>query len=127
MTIEQAASTKKLPSSVIASTNLAIKFGLELAALALLAYWGAAAGTGAWAVAFAVIAPAAMIGVWGTFAAPRSARRLAVAARIPFELAVFALAAAAGYAAGAVIPAITFAVVALVNALALTLFRQWAN
>jgi hypothetical protein len=114
-------------SSVLASTNLAIKFGLELAALALLAYWGAVAGTGAWAVALAVVAPAAMIGVWGTFAAPRSARRLAAPARIPLELALFALAATAGYAAGAVIAAITFAVVALVNALALTLLRQWAN
>jgi hypothetical protein len=77
MTTEPAVSTKTTPSSALASTNLAIKFGLELAALALLAYWGAVAGTGAWAVALAVIASAAMIGVWGTFAAPRSAHRLA--------------------------------------------------
>lgn len=111
-------------SSALASTNLAIKFGLELVALGLLAYWGAVTGSGAGAVALAVIAPAAMIGVWGRFAAPRSAHRLAAPARIPLELALFAFAAVAGYAAGAVILALTFAVLALINALGLTLLRQ---
>ena len=120
------AATTTRPSA-IASANLAIKFGLELAALALFAYWGADEGSGVWAVVLAVIAPAAMIIVWGLFAAPRATHRLAAPARIPLEVSVFALAAIAGYAAGATIPAITFAVVALVNALGLTLLRQWAH
>lgn len=127
MTANEAARRQKGASQALASANLAIKFALELYALALLAYWGAATGDGAWALVLGVAAPTAMIGIWGTFAAPRAARRLPAPARIPLELVIFALACAAGYAAGAVIPAIVFAVVALGNAVALTVLKQWAD
>lgn len=109
----------------LSAANLAVKFLLELYALALLAYWGAAAGKGVLSVVLAIAAPLAMILVWGVFAAPRSARRLPTSARIPLELAVFALAAAAGYGAGAHVSAILFAAVTLVNAVGLTLLGQW--
>jgi hypothetical protein len=124
---EHAAATSAHPSTVLASSNLAVKFALELVALALLAYWGAAAGAGAWAVMLAIAAPALMIGLWGTWAAPRSRHRLATPARIPVELGLFALACAAGYAAGAVVPAVAFATLAFVNALGLTILRQWEH
>lgn len=124
---DAAGPTSKDPSTALASTNLAIKFLLELCALALLAYWGAVTGDGAWAVVLGIAAPAAMIAVWGRFAAPRSAHRLPPPFRIPLELALFALACAAGFAAGAKILSITFALVALGNALAMTRLRQWVN
>jgi len=113
--------------SALAAANLALKFVLELAALALLAYWGAVAGAGFGAVALAVAAPAIMIVLWARFAAPRSRHRLAVPARIPLELGLFALAAAAGYAAGAVISATIFAVAAALNAVGLTAWKQWES
>jgi hypothetical protein len=109
----------------LAGASLTAKFLLELFALALLAYWGAATGNGALSVVLAIAAPVAMMVVWGAFAAPRSTRRLKAPARIPFELAVFALAAAAGYIAGATVPAIVFAAMAAANAIGLTLLRQW--
>jgi len=115
------------PPSALAATNLALKFLLELAALALLAYWGAVAGDGFAAVALAVAAPALMIVLWARFAAPRSPHRLPPRARIPLELALFALAAAAGYAAGAAIAATVFVAVAVVNAAGLTAWGQWES
>lgn len=115
------------PPSALAGANLALKFALELAALALLAYWGAVTADGFGAVALAVAAPAIMIVLWARFAAPRSGHRLAAPARIPLELGLFALAAAAGYAAGAIVAATIFAAAAALNAVALTGWRQWES
>ena len=120
------ATTRRSPA-LLASTNLAVKFALELAALALLAYWGAVTGAGVWAGVLAVAAPLVMIGLWGAFAAPRAARRLPTRTRVPLELGLFALACGAGYAAGANAAATTFAVVAILNAVALSRLRQWEH
>ena len=100
--------------------NLLLKFLLELAAFAALAYWGAETA-GVW---LAIAAPAVAIVLWGC-AAPRSARRLPAAARIPFELAVFALAAIALAVAGATTAAIVSRSFAAANATLLTRFGQW--
>lgn len=105
--------------------NLAVKFLLELAAFASLAYWGASTGTGAAPVVLAIVVPLTAIVVWGVFAAPRSSRRLPLVARAPLELGVFALAAVALAAAGSVVLAIVFAAVAALNAVGLTVLAQW--
>jgi hypothetical protein len=105
--------------------NLALKFGLELAALAAFAYWGTTLHGAAFSALVAIAAPLAVIGLWGTFAAPRSSRRLTKPARIPFELAVFALATAALLAATAPALAIAFAVLVLLNTVLLTRLDQW--
>lgn len=109
------------------AANLAAKFLLELAALAALAYWGAGTGTGSgWVrVVLVVAAPLLMCVLWGLFAAPRARRRLDMRWRVPFELLVFAVAAVALAAAGAVILAILFAAAVGINAVLLTRFRQW--
>jgi hypothetical protein len=87
-------------SEMARASNLALKFLLELAAFASFAFWGASVGSGAVSVALAIAAPAVAIGLWGLFAAPRSKRRLPTAARVPFELSVFALAIVACSAPG---------------------------
>jgi hypothetical protein len=110
---------------MLKSANLAVKFLLELAAFAALAYWGARTGHGAWAVAAAIAAPLAAVIVWALFCAPRARRRLPVPTRAPLELAVFGLAAGGLAAAGAVTLAIVFGAVVIVNAVLLTVFRQW--
>lgn len=107
------------------AANLALKFLLELAAFAALAYWGATAADGVPAVVLAVAAPALFIVLWGRFAAPRSDHRLPARSRIPFELGVFALAALALVLAGRPVWAAVFAVLAVVNAALLTVFDQW--
>lgn len=73
----------------------------------------------------AVVVPLAIIVLWGTFAAPNAQHRLSRATRIPFELAVFALAAGALLAAGAEVPAAGFAALVLFNSMLLTRFDQW--
>jgi hypothetical protein len=71
-----------------------------------------------------ILVPAIAIALWAVLAAPRSARRVPPAARVPFELGVFALAAVALLAAGQADLAITFAVVAAVSAALLPAFDQ---
>jgi Protein of unknown function (DUF2568) len=105
--------------------NLALKFLLELAALAAFGLWGASVAGGATAVLLAIGLPVAVAALWGTFAAPRARRRLPLRMRAPFELGVFALAALALWAAVSATLALAFAAVAAVNALLLTGFGQW--
>ena len=95
--------------------NLAIRFVLELAALAALAYWGTQTGSGVVRWLLAAGAPAIFILVWARFVAPKAERRLPVRQRIPLELVLFGLAAVALAVAGAAWLGIAFAVVAVVN------------
>ena len=72
------------------AANLALRFFLELAALAALAYWG-------WGVTWvlAILAPAAWIVLWATFGSPKARVTLSTPQRIVFEALVFGAAAAA--------------------------------
>jgi hypothetical protein len=107
------------------AASLALKFAIELTAFAAFAYWGANTGHGATSVALAIAAPSLAIVLWGLFAAPRSTRRLPRTARIPFELAVFALAVVALLAAGASRAAVVLALVVALSTALLSHFDQW--
>jgi hypothetical protein len=109
----------------VGGANLALKFLLELAAIAALAYWGATSTDGVLAVLLAILAPALFIVLWARFAAPRSDHRLPARSRVPFELGLFALAAVALAVARAPVLAAAFAVLVVVNAALLTVFDQW--
>jgi hypothetical protein len=108
----------------VRAANLALKFALEVVAVAAFAYWGGNTASGAVAVVLAIAAPLVAIVVWGRWAAPRSEQRLALLARLPLELTVFALAALAllRFSTAA---AVTFAAVVVGNAMLLSLFDQW--
>jgi hypothetical protein len=110
--------------TALKAANLAVKFGLELAAIAAFADWGANTGSGAVAVVLAVVAPAVAIAVWATWCAPRSPRRLPGRSRVPLELAVFALAFTALLVAGETVLAVIFGAVAVVNAALLAALGQ---
>lgn len=109
------------------AANLALKFLLELGALAAFAYWGSRTGPTAVNVVLGIGAPLAMAVVWGTWAAPRAPRRLERARRVILELSVFALAALALIAAGAPVVAAGFAAAVALNAALLTAFDQWES
>jgi hypothetical protein len=98
---------------------LAVKFLLELCALAALAYWGATTGPVWLNVVLGIGLPLLVALVWGRWAAPRSAHRLPDTPRLALELGVFAAAAAALIAAGASVPAVVFAVVVVADTAAL--------
>ena len=114
-----------MPMAALRSGNLALKFGLELAAIAALAYWGASLNGSIAPVVMMVLAPGAMIVAWGRFAAPKATRRLPRSTRIPFELIVLLIAAAALLAAGQEILAAVMAALVVMNAVFLTVFKQW--
>jgi hypothetical protein len=107
----------------VRAANLALKFLLELAAIAALAYWGATAADGVLAVVLAVAASALFIVIWGRFAAPRAGHRLPARSRIALELGLFAVAAIALVLAGSAVLAAAFAVLVVVNAALLTVFN----
>jgi hypothetical protein len=106
------------------AANLAVKFALELVAIGAFAYWGATVTSGPVAVLLAVVTPTVAIALWSRLAAPRSDRRLPLTLRIPFELAVFALASVALFRTSSLV-AIAFLGIVLANTLLLTVLHQW--
>jgi hypothetical protein len=111
----------------VRGANLLLKFLLELCAFAALGYSGAQLFDGPVAVLAAVLLPVVAIAVWGLWCAPRSSRRLPAPARIPLELGVFACAAIGLALVGPPVLAIVLAVAMVVNAILLTVFRQWEH
>jgi hypothetical protein len=99
----------------VRAANLALRFLLELAALAGLANLGLHTGSGAARIVLAVAAVGAGAVVWGIWCAPKSARRLAQPARTVVEATVFGAGAAGFAAAGHVTVAVVFVVLAAVN------------
>jgi len=81
--------------------NLALRFLLELCALAALGYWGFKTGESVVAkVGLGIGAPLLAAVVWGTFLAPRATIPMTGLLGLVLELVVFGLAAAALYSAG---------------------------
>lgn len=110
---------------MLATANLALKFLLEVAAIAAFAYWGANTGAMPLSLILAVAAPAIAIAAWAVLAAPKAARRLPPETRIPFELTVFLGAVLALLVAGAPGPAVIMAGLVVLNAVGLTVLGQW--
>ena len=95
--------------------NLAVRFLLELCALAALGYWGWTSGSGATRWLLAVAAVGAMAVVWGLLLAPKRRIDLAKPLRLAIEFVVCGAAAAALAATGHTALAIAFAVAAVVS------------
>ena len=97
--------------------NSTVRFLLELCALLALMYWGIHTGDSmAEGIVIAALAPGAAIFVWWKLVAPRSASWLTDTGRLLVEMAVCGLSALALVAAGQTLLAISFAVVAVLNA-----------
>ena len=112
-------------AAALRAANLALRFLLELAALAALAYWGSQAGaTVLENVILAVAAPLAFATLWGLLAAPKAPRRLRDPWRLLFEAIAFTLAAIALAAADNAGLAGIFLVLTLANALAVRAFGE---
>ena len=99
---------------------LTVRFLLELAALAALAWWGVRTGeTALMKVLLGAGAPLAMAVVWGAFVAPKAAFAVPGPVHVALQLAVLAAAAGALVAIQKVTAAEVFAVTAVVNGAAL--------
>lgn len=102
--------------SILSMALLAIRFLLELSALAALGYWGFRTGGGLPVkLLLGTLAPLTAAVVWGAFIAPKAAFPVAVPIRILLEAAVFGSAAAALYASGHARLALVFVIVVIVD------------
>lgn len=107
------------------AANLALRFLLELAALASLGYWGGTAAAGAVArTALAVALPLAAAVFWGIFVAPRARVVLPTVLRMALGLVVFACAAAALADRGHWRLGVGFGALSLVNVALMLAWRQ---
>ncbi|MER7951572.1 YrdB family protein [Streptomyces sp. NPDC096079] len=114
----------KLPAPLYVC-NEGLAFLLELAALAVLAWWGwEAAENVALRLLCAVAAPALAAVVWGLFAAPRARFRVPLGVVLLVQALVFGAAAAALLALGRPVWATAFGLVALVNTALATADRR---
>jgi quinol-cytochrome oxidoreductase complex cytochrome b subunit len=110
---------------VIKSANLALRFLLELCALAALGYWGFQTGRGLFMkIGLGIGAPLLAALVWGTFVAPHAAVPVSAPLRLVLELVVFGSAAAALYAAGRPALAGSFALTVVINRVLMHLWGQ---
>jgi Protein of unknown function (DUF2568) len=100
---------------ILEGANLALRFLLELSALAATAYWGYNTGSGVTRWLLAVGAPALVILVWALFISPNPAIELARPIRLVLEFMVFGAAALALAAAGQWTLAVAFAAVAAIS------------
>lgn len=103
------------PMKVLERANLAVRFALEMSALAAVAYWGFQTGSGVMRLALAIGAPGAVAVVWALFVSPKAKVEIPDLVRPAIELAVFGAAAAALVVTGQQGLALAFAVVALVS------------
>ena len=105
------------------AANLALRFALELSAIAALVYFGASLDASiAVKVIVAVVAPGAFIAAWARWIAPKASARLADPTRLWIELVLLAAAVGALAVAGRAVLAAIFAALLLVNE---ALLRAW--
>jgi hypothetical protein len=121
---DRCASTPRGARRAAAAANAAVRFLVELAAYASLAYWGQWAGrTGPERVGLAVLAPLAAILVWSRYLAPRAPRRLGDPAALVSELVIFAVAGVALAVSPTAYLGAVLAVIAALNAVLVRVLR----
>ena len=107
------------------AANLALRFVLELCALAALSYWGFHTGSseaGRWFLGIG--APLVAAVVWGLFIAPRRRFGVPTAAWVGLQIVVFGAALAALFAADEPTLAIVFGALVVVNAALMIVWHQ---
>lgn len=100
----------------VKNANLALRFGLELAMLAILGAWGLHTG-GSWGerAALAIAAPAVAALGWGLFVSPKARFTIHQGGAVLVEAAMFGAATLALVAMDRLALATTFAVLAAVS------------
>ena len=107
------------------SLNLGFRFILELVVLASMLLWGFSSSDNLLIqLVLGIGAAAAVIAVWGTFVAPKAARRLEDPMRVALEVVVFGAGALALIASGYLIAGVLLAVTA---AISIALMFAWGQ
>src|SRR6476661_7970651 len=105
--------------------NLALRFLLELGALAALANWGATTASGRiLRIVLAIALPTLMATVWGLFIAPKARFRTGASGRAVLGLIVFLVAAAALWGRGHARLALIYGGLAVVSSILIFVWPQ---
>jgi hypothetical protein len=100
----------------VKALNVAIRFFVvELGALAGAAYWGFEATSGAGQLWLTVLAPVAVVVVWGLFIAPKARVQIPKQAALAIELVLLVLVAVGVAVTGPVWLGIAYGAIALVS------------
>ena len=111
----------------LAQLNLGVRFGVELATIVSLGYWGASANASVGVRALlAVAAPVAAGAAWSRWLAPRAPRRLTGPAALVVELMIFAGTSAALVSSGSVLVGMVYASVAVISSFVTRALGQYA-
>lgn len=102
-------------SNHMGSLNDGLRFLLELALLASLAYWGFSEQAGVVQWVLGLGAPLLVAVVWGRFIAPKASHPTTDPLRVLLEVAVFAAGVAALFTADRTVLALVFAALVLVH------------
>lgn len=97
--------------------NLALRFGLEIAALVAYGLWGWSASTGPLRFVLAAGVPLLVAVLWGAFVSPRASVPAPGVAVLAIELAIFGGAVAALYISGRPTAAIVLGVLVALHEL----------
>ncbi|MFJ8526695.1 YrdB family protein [Bacillus sp. NPDC094106] len=109
----------------IKSVNLAIRFLLELCALASLSYWGFQVGESVYTkFIFGIGSPLLFAILWGTFIAPKASLKLPEPYRFILEFIIFGVASSALYVVDKTILAIILGMVFIINRLLIITWKQ---
>lgn len=112
-------------TGVMQAANVALRFALELCALAAFGYWGAHTGTGPLSkTLLSMVAVVAGALVWGAFCSPKARVPLARAPKLAVQGLVLAAAVVALASTGHPAVAAVLAVLATGNAALLAHWRQ---
>lgn len=105
--------------------NLALRFILELCALAALGYWGFRTGNGGFVkIVLGIGAPVIAAIVWGLFVSPKATYDIGDPARLAVEIAVFGSASVALYYSTQINLCLIFVVAATISRILIFVFKQ---
>jgi hypothetical protein len=110
----------------VAVANLGLRFGVELATYAALAYWGTSVDAPvAVRASLAVAVPLVAVVAWSQLLAPKAPRRLDGAVAAVVELSLFAMAAWALVASGLVVAGAVYGSLAVTTSSATRALGQY--
>jgi hypothetical protein len=110
---------------ILQSLNLAVRFLLEICALAAVGYWGLQAGNGKLLkIVLGIGAPLLLAVLWGVFGSPKAPIKLPLTIHLFLELLIFGLAAIALFVAGKPQLAWIYVICVFLNRLLMFVWKQ---
>jgi Protein of unknown function (DUF2568) len=109
---------------ILQNLNLAVRFLLEICALAAVGYWGFHTGNGMMKWVLGIGAPILIAMIWGVFGSPKAMIKVPMTLHIFIEIIVFGIPAIALFVAGKHQLAWIYGILVVLNRLLMVLWKQ---